>query len=258
MSAHVAIVAGAVFVNGRFVETARELDRECAAPRGSTAEISVEGLFPGDRIPRADRVTQVGAVALAKAISGLAAMEPESIGVITASVLATAHTNERFERRRLDGRPPEPRAFPYTAPNAACGEFSIAVRARGPSVALVGAHEVGLAAIERGCRWIERGAATRVLVVATECPPPSPALVAPNGIDPIEGSVALVLERVADESDAPRVSAEYVASREGIAVTPLLSVGPLALLWCAVRERAARVDLTAASGAGAAIRVSIG
>ncbi|MEI8258115.1 MAG: hypothetical protein WCJ30_20755, partial [Deltaproteobacteria bacterium] len=137
MNAVVHLVSGAVWIAGRFVEVAADLD---VGPGVSAvrAEISVAGLFPGDRLPRADRVTQLGALALAHAMRLLPAGDTEGLALITASVMATAHTNERFERRRMESRPPEPRAFPYTAPNAAGGEFTIALGARGPTLTLVG------------------------------------------------------------------------------------------------------------------------
>jgi hypothetical protein len=253
---HIAIVSGAAFVAGRFVEHARDLDADVAAA-SVRAELRVDGLFAGDRIPRADRVTQLGAIALARAVKELPPIDGERIGVITASTMATAHTNERFERRRMEGKPPEPRAFPYTAPNAAGGEFSIVLRARGPSLALVGGHEVGLAALERGSRWIARGAAERVVVIATECPPPTPKLVAPPGIEPIEGAVAVVLERVATP-DARIVTLRYRAGAEGIGATGLLSLGPLAAAWLATRGSQRGASITVASAAGASIEARVG
>jgi len=169
-------------------------------------------------------------------------------------VLATAHTNERFERRRMESRPPEPRAFPYTAPNAAAGEFSIALRARGPTLALVGGHEVGLAALERAYRWIERGAARRVVVIATECPPERPRLVSPPGVDPVECAAALVLERT-DPGANDALQIRYVTSVVGHrGKDPLLSVGPIGALWLAPRATV----VTVASAAGAALEARIG
>ncbi len=258
MTASVHIVSGAVWIAGRFVETDADLDVGPALS-GVRAEISVAGLFAGDRIPRADRVTQLGALALARATRTLAPRDSEGVAVITASVLATADTNERFERRRMALRPPEPRAFPYTAPNAAAGEFSIALRAHGPTLALVGGHEVALAAIERASRWIVRGMASRVIVVATECPPPTARVVSPPGVDPVECAAAVVLEAADPEVHDDHVVMRYV--REGAAgavnASPLLSVGPVAALWFASRDLRP-VTLRIAAAAGAWIEACVG
>lgn len=249
----VRVSSAAVWIAGRFAETPADL-KPSSGDASVRAEISVTGLFTGDRIPRADRVTQLGALVLARAIRALEPCEPDETAVITASVLATAYTNERFERRRMESRPPEPRAFPYTAPNAAGGEFSIALRARGPTLALVGGHEVGLAALERACRWIERSAARRVVVIATECPPEHPRLVSPPGVDPVECAAAVVLERAdAAADDALRI--RYVPSAVGHrGVDALLSVGPIGALWLSPRATV----ITVASAAGAALEARIG
>jgi len=241
------LVAGALRVGSSWIDSAEQWQRVGELAAGSP-EIDTAGLFPGDRIQRADRVTQLGAVVLARAVADLAPCETEGFGVITASMLATAHTNERFERRRVEQRPPEPRVFPYTAPNAAGGEFSIALGARGPSLALVGGPEVGLVAVERACAWLARGDAARVVVVATECVPPTWSTVAPSGIVPVECAAALVLDR-ADRSLGGLVRARWLAVDDVGAnpaleepADPTLSVGPLAALVVAARTGlAARV-----------------
>src|SRR5690606_5511831 len=65
----VLVVGGSVWIAGRWVEGVADLAAR-EGERDARATLNVEGLFPGDRIPRADRVTQLGALALARAVAG--------------------------------------------------------------------------------------------------------------------------------------------------------------------------------------------
>jgi hypothetical protein len=243
----------AVWSAGRWADAPSDLAvREGEADPNQRAAIPLEGLMGSERLPRADRVTQVGALAMGRALAGLARIDPTEVSVLTASVMATAYTNERFERRRMESKPPEPRSFPYTAPNAPAGEMAIAAVARGPTLAFVGGPEVGLAALLRAARWIADGRCSRAIVVATECTPPSPTLIAPPGVVPVECAAAVVVER--GDGLSLRWAGDAVDAQSA---GPLLSVGPLAMLVLAARA-GVQTTVRVRSAAGACVEAQSG
>ncbi len=228
---------------------------------GKRATLPIDPSFGPARIPRADRATQLVATAVARALTGIDASLGDATGVITASVLASADTNDQFERRRLTGRPAAPRSFPYTAPNATAGELSMALRARGPTTALAGGAEVGVAAVALACSWLEDGDAERVVVAAYECPaePAPPWLGGPG--PHVECAVALVLDAVPsggslrigaywmDRTDAVRESRDDWRSRCG-------SVGPLLPIVGAARARTP-TSVVVVGDAGGGVRLEL-
>lgn len=229
MTAQVALVAGSVWVQGQWIERVEDLVVPGVVTQ-SRARIDLDPHFGSGRIARADRFTQLGALVLAKVLAGLVPLNPEQVALVTASALASAHTNERFERRRREGRAPEPRLFPYTAPNAGGGEWSIAAGVRGPILTLVGGPEVALAALERASSWIARARCQRAFVVAVECPPEHADLVAPPGIVPMECAAAVVIEALDGCLTVPRLRVCYTegALQCKVRHSPLLSVQALA------------------------------
>jgi 3-oxoacyl-[acyl-carrier-protein] synthase II len=256
---------GAVWIAGCFVEdlaTWSDAAAHAAARlAGATAaELEVPRLGAGDRIARADRVTQLGALALARALEHCGALAPvpgEQLSVLTASALATAFTNERFERRRLEGRAPEPRSFPYTAPNAAAGEFAIALGARGPTVALVGGAGVALEALATAERWIARGRCRRAVVVATECLPEHAERALPPGARAVECAAAVVVEAAdAQGARGAAVSVRYAAAEAERVALAGLSVDALARVCFAARGADA-VLVRGESEAGAALEARV-
>lgn len=248
-----ALRAEALWVHAGFLEGDWEaLPEGPAGPLDARPALSV----PGERLPRADRVTQLVAATALRALEGLEGSVPEEqVGVLTASVLGTAQTNERYELRRQETGAAEPRAFAYTAPNAAGGELSVYLRARGPVLSLVGDAEVGLAAVELALRWLRRGRCARVVLVAVECPQERSVLTR-GGARPVECCAAWVLD--AGEGDPVRagwVGSEAQGALEAHA--PWLSVGPLAELARA-RRRGERARVEARAPAGGLLWVERG
>lgn len=198
-----------------------------AVLEAAAVEPVLVGPLATERLARSDRVTLGLAAVSGRALAGLM-FGGDDASVITASWLATEHTNHRFETRRQAGLAVEPRTFPYTAPNAAGGELAIALHARGPMLALVGGVEVGLAALERAIAWLGAGRCRQVLVAVGECPWDG---VDVGGVRPVEVAVAFVLERAEVDDPRPRLRAGYVGGGPATTSTPLLSVGPLLDLW---------------------------
>jgi hypothetical protein len=251
------VVGAAAWIAGRWIATRSELELPSGAA-AVRAPIDVSAYKSSPRIARADRLTRIVAMVAARALRALPDRSTvESRSVIVASTLASAHTNEAFERRRVRTGRPVPRDFPYTAPNAAAGELAAALQARGPTLALVGGMDVGLAAIERACRWVHSGASERVIVVAAECPPETGTIAAPPDIEPVECAAAIVLGRHADESSAgATISARWDGSSQAGPTRwgPLLSVGPVAQLvapWC----EGADIEVGCVQETGASLRV---
>jgi hypothetical protein len=130
-----------------------------------------EGLCRNRRVLRADDLTRLCALVVQQSIGDrLDSWSGENVGIVTASVSASARTNEGYESRRQQGRKAEARAFAYTAPNAALGELSTALGAKGPSLSIVGGMEAGLVAMHRARGWLARGYVDRVVVLAHELP----------------------------------------------------------------------------------------
>ncbi len=254
------IVAGAAaWIAGRWVATAADLGLPPVAT-SVRAAVDVSAFAATPRIARADRLTRLVAMVAGRAL--LAPPDPSSIesrSVIVASTLASSHTNEAFERRRMSTGRPVPRDFPYTAPNAAAGELAAALQARGPTLALVGGMDVGLAAIERACRWTRDGNCDRAIVVVAECPPDHASVVAPAGVEPIECAAAFVLQRGhADSRVHPAISARWSAASDTVPARwePMLSVAPIARLVAAWHERVS-AEVVCAQQTGAVLRAAI-
>ncbi len=232
------VVAGAAaWIAGRWVALPADLSGPFPASR---AELDV-GTSASLRLARADRLTRMVAMTAARALACSAdPSEAPTRSVLFASTLASAHTNEAFEARRLATGRPVPREFPYTAPNAAAGELAAAIEARGPSLSLVGGTEVALAAIERACRWVATGCCHRAVVVAAECPPQR-TLCLPSGVQPVECAAALVLDcRASLDDTRALIDARWGSTDNAVLSGPaaLLSVAPLARIVVAWHQRA--------------------
>lgn len=231
----VVIRASAVWVAGRWISSLEEL----ALERSGIDEVIDLGMLASSRrLQRADRVTRIGAMAAARALAGL---EPQArTSVATASALATAFTNEAWERRRIDKGRPDPRVFAYTATTALAGEVAIALEARGPSIALLGGPEASLAALDRARSWVASGQCDRAIVIACECPAEGPALTAAPAV---ACSAAVVLE-ASTQGAGLRLRWRAPDPSERPASSLLLSVEPLARIAlatspCTVTARAA-------------------
>jgi 3-oxoacyl-[acyl-carrier-protein] synthase II len=121
-----------------------------------------------DRLARADGLVRI-------ALSAVARLEQTTgplagAGIIVGSALATLETNALFAARvrLLGARAAEPRRFPYTSPNAAPGQCSIAFGLTGPSFSVGGGMHAGVEALAAGAVLVEAGDADRIVVVAVD------------------------------------------------------------------------------------------
>lgn len=146
-----------------FFEGAVAIDRE--APLD---ELSGRTGLPAERLARGDALVRLAL----SAVAALAARHGPltGSGIVVGTALATVETNAVFAARlRLRGASAaEPRRFPYTSPNAACGECSIAFGLTGPGFAVGGGFHAALEALACGALLVESRDADRVVVVAVD------------------------------------------------------------------------------------------
>ena len=137
-------------------------------------------------------------------------------GIVVGHAYATLDVNEQYNRRLLarGARAVEARKFPYTSPNAAAGECSVAFGLTGPNLAVGSGLHGGLEALVIASHLVAARDAARIVVVAVDAPGPAAiALAAAAGwpLPPL-GAVALVVS--ADARDgAYRIASATLASR---------------------------------------------
>ncbi len=203
-----------------FLHAATSVDAE-----PSLEEIAAEAHTSVDRLSRADALVRLALSAvgrLERSTGGLA-----GAGIVVGSALATVETSARFSARiRQSGaRAAHPFLFPYTSPNAASGECSIAFRLTGPSFTVGGGLNAGVEALAAAALLIEAGDAERVVVVATdEAGTVTRAMTSENITT---GAVALLL--TCERQGALAVVGD-VMLRRGVPVSGPTSPGHIALL----------------------------
>ena len=178
-----------------------------------------------DRLARADGFVRfaLGAVARLEQTTGSLA----GAGIVVGSALSTIETNAMFAARlrELGARSVEPRRFPYTSPNAAPGECSIAFGLTGPSFAVGGGMHAAVEAFAAGALLIEASDAERIVVVAVDDAGPVTRAIAGHPLQ--SGAVALLLS--ADSQNA-RGRVGDATLRRGPRVSGPFAPGHLALL----------------------------
>jgi hypothetical protein len=92
------------------------------------------------------------------------ALAGDRTGLIYVSATAYAAANRAF----LEDESSTPLHFPYTAPSAVPGEATIEFGIRGPYVTLMGGGATTLAGLWYAARWLARGVADRVVILAVE------------------------------------------------------------------------------------------
>jgi 3-oxoacyl-[acyl-carrier-protein] synthase-1/3-oxoacyl-[acyl-carrier-protein] synthase II len=163
----------------------------------SVPELAALADATGLRPDRLGRTCELSRLVLG-AVAPLAARhEIEGAGVVVGYATATLDVNRRFFSRVLErgATMVEPRAFPYTAPNAAAGECSIAYRLTGPNLAVGAGLHGGLEALAVGCELVAAGDADAMVVVAADAPGPAAEVLAraAGWRLPAFGAVALVV-----------------------------------------------------------------
>jgi len=194
-------------------------------------QLAMEARTTVDRLARADAFVRLAlsAVALLEHTTGSLA----GAGIVVGSALSTIETNASFAARlrELGARAAEPRRFPYTSPNAAPGECSIAFGLTGPSFTVGGGMHAAVEALATGAVLIETGDADRIVVVAVDDVGPITRALAGERLQC--GAVALLLS--ADGQNA-RARVGGAVMRRGPGVSGSFAAGHLALLPLAVGD----------------------
>ncbi len=179
-----------------------------------------------ERLGRTDRLVRLALAAVARLEQRVGLLA--GAGIVMGSAFATLETNAIFfaRLRELGGRCVEPRRFPYTSPNAAPGECSIAFGLTGPSFAMGGGMHAAVEALAAAALLVEAGDADRIVVVAAD-DEVGGATRALGGEDLQCGAVALLLS--ADGRGA-RARIGDATLRRGLPVSERLAPGHLALV----------------------------
>jgi 3-oxoacyl-[acyl-carrier-protein] synthase II len=117
---------------------------------------------------RADELGALVLAAVADLVQALGRELTPRTAVIVATQSATLEQNERFESRRREGRPVEPRRFPHTSPSACAGLCSIVFGLRGPSFSVGSGPSAGREAWRVALDLVRAGDVDEALVVAAE------------------------------------------------------------------------------------------
>ncbi len=145
--------------------------------------------IPRDKLSRTDRLSRfaLGAVGALRDAQG----PLDGAGIVVGHGLATHETNALFwaSARRRGARLAEPRRFPFTSPNAPCGECSIAYRLTGPGFAVGLGAAGGLEALSTAADLVLSGTTDAVVVVAVDDVGPASARLVEGG----SGAVALLV-----------------------------------------------------------------
>jgi hypothetical protein len=177
----------------------------------STGDLASRVGWTVDRVARADPHARLVLGAVAELVTRGGPLA--GAGIVVGGPFATTETNAAFcERVRLRGpRAAEPRKFPYTSPNAAAGDASIAFGLTGPAFAVGSGFHAALEALVVGASLVAMGDVDRMVVVsADDIGPVVGRLARALGIDATSGAAALVV------SADPRGSvARVVAARCG-------------------------------------------
>jgi 3-oxoacyl-[acyl-carrier-protein] synthase II len=215
-----------------YVHGAVRVDREPPLDR-----LAARVRTSGDRLARADSLVRLALFALAE-------LEEETgplagAGMVAGSAFATLETNALFAARlRQRGAiAAEPRRFPYTSPNAAPGECSIAFALTGPTFSVGGGMHAAVEALATAAFLVEAGDAERIAVVAVDVA--GPVTRAFSGELVSTGAVA-VLVSAASRGARARVGA--ITLRRGPAATGPFAPGHLALVPLTAGEVPAVVE----------------
>ncbi len=177
--------------------------------------------IPREKLARTCRISRFALGALGRLRDLVGPLD--GAGIVLGHALATHETNALFWEgiRKRGARLAEPRRFPFTSPNAACGECSIAYRLTGPGFA-VGLGEVGgLEALSVAATLVRGGRADRLVVVAADDVGPASR----HELEGPSGAVALVVTANPVASVHELLSAEVTVTPSALAAP---SEGPLA------------------------------
>ena len=148
-----------------------------------------------DLAQRADELGELVLAAAAELLRGLGRPFDRRTAVVVATAYATLEQNARFEARRRQGRPVEPRRFPNTSPSACAGLCAIVFGLRGPSFSVGSGDAAADAAWVVAYDLVAAADVEEVLVVAAEdIGPVGSAVLAAAGCSvPTRGAAAVLL-----------------------------------------------------------------
>ena len=177
--------------SSRPVYVSRAIALDASEPPDAKALAERTG-YAEDRIARADPLVRLTIAAVAKLEDAVGSLA--GAGIVVGQGLATIETNVAYlERMRaLGAARAEPRRFPFTTPNAAAGEASIALRLTGASFAVGGGPHGGIEALSVAASLVRAGVADRIVVVAVDDAGPAAEIASP-GIR--SGAVALLVSK---------------------------------------------------------------
>jgi 3-oxoacyl-[acyl-carrier-protein] synthase-1/3-oxoacyl-[acyl-carrier-protein] synthase II len=136
----------------------------------TASELALRIGQPAEKLARADApcFAALGALAELAARGHVLA----GAGIVVGHAFATLDVNEQYNRRILErsARLVEPRRFPYTSPNAVCGECSLAFKLTGPNVAVGAGLHGAVEAVAAARTLVAGGHAERIVVVAVDAP----------------------------------------------------------------------------------------
>lgn len=122
----------------------------------------------------------VGAAQLAvRASNDLAGLERDEVAQVGGTMLGCLEVDAQFEATRRAGAP-SPALFVYTLPSMFQGEIAIAWHLRGRCTLLSAGELSAMTALATGIRWLEKGRAKHVLVVAADAAGPAASELGPD------------------------------------------------------------------------------
>ncbi len=144
---------------------------------------------PKDKLGRADKLSRLALLASARLEGACGSLA--GAGIVLGHGLATQETNALFWEgiRTRGARMAEPRRFPYTSPNAACGECAIAFGLTGPGFAVGTGAAGGLEALSTAASLVRSGHADRIVVVVVD----DVGAASRPYVDGVSGAVALLV-----------------------------------------------------------------
>lgn len=132
---------------------------------------------PFSRFGRMDPLCKVAVAAAQLALKSgenLAGIKRDDVAQVGGTMLGCMEVDAQFEATRRAGAP-SPALFVYTLPSMFQGEIAIRYGLRGRCTLLSNGELSAMTALATGVRWIEKGRAPAVLVVAAEAAGPAAA-----------------------------------------------------------------------------------
>jgi hypothetical protein len=114
----------------------------------------------------------VGAAQLALKAADLSALELDEVAQVGGTMLGCLEVDAQFDATRRAGAP-SPALFVYTLPSMFQGEIAIHWHFRGRCTLLSTGELSAMTALATGIRWIDKGRAKHVLVVAADAAGPA-------------------------------------------------------------------------------------